>query len=259
MKTIYKILLFTIILQTSAFSQFEVLTIIKPTTSVEPCDGKINLEFVESELPYQLDFASSAGQSGSFTVTSTVFSLPDLCPGNIAILVVDNHGCSTEKDVVLEECGEIDISFEVVYDGYITIEAIGLGAPFNLKLYDSKGRELYVTDESEFTEGDFKYPIGLYYDKYKIVVTNNQGCEFILYQVFNEGNCELKVRIANIDYKDCNNKIKAIIQYELLGFNNNLNQNDITLWEKLYYKHSPNGLNKLWSLWQGDPRIFRIN
>lgn len=52
MKTIYKILLLTIILQTSAFSQFEVLSIIKPTTSEEPCNGKINLEFVESELPY---------------------------------------------------------------------------------------------------------------------------------------------------------------------------------------------------------------
>ncbi len=115
MKTIYKILLLTIILQTSAFSQFEVLSIIKPTTSAEPCDGKINLEFVESELPYDLEYSSSTGQQGSYQVTTTVFSITGLCEGTISISATDNHGCVTELDpIVLEECGDIDVSFNQI-------------------------------------------------------------------------------------------------------------------------------------------------
>ena len=78
MKTIYKILLLTIILQTSALSQFEVLSIIKPTTSEEPCDGKINLEFVESELPYDLT-CSSFKNNDSEIVTPIVYTIPNLC------------------------------------------------------------------------------------------------------------------------------------------------------------------------------------
>ncbi len=112
MKTIYKILLLTIILQTSAFSQFEVLSIIKPTTSADPCDGKINLEFVESELPYDLEYSSSTGQQGSYQVTTSVFSITGLCAGTISISATDNHGCDTELDPIeLEECGDLYVSY----------------------------------------------------------------------------------------------------------------------------------------------------
>ncbi len=98
--------------QTTLLSQFEVLGVVKPTTSEEPCDGKINLRFVESELPYKLDFTSTSGQNGSHVITSTVFSSSGLCPGTITINAVDNHGCDATNEVVLEECGDIDVSFE---------------------------------------------------------------------------------------------------------------------------------------------------
>jgi len=39
---------------TAAISQVGVLGIVKPS-GADPCDGKINLEFVESELPDVID------------------------------------------------------------------------------------------------------------------------------------------------------------------------------------------------------------
>jgi hypothetical protein len=106
MKTIYKILLFTIIMQTSAFSQFEVLSIIKPTTSVEPCDGKINLEFVESELPYYMTVTNTTtGDFEEHYVTTTILTVSGQCPGNITIYAVNN--CHIHKCIHKNNNGEL--------------------------------------------------------------------------------------------------------------------------------------------------------
>lgn len=102
MKTIYKILLFSFLIQNSLFSQFEVLSIIKPTDATS-CDGKINLKFVESELPYVLTWSSSEN-NGTKIVTSTVYTIPGLCPVELTITAIDNHGCEDEVLIALEKC-----------------------------------------------------------------------------------------------------------------------------------------------------------
>jgi len=167
MKTIYKILFLTLLLHTAGFSQIEVLGIVKPTTSVAPCDGSINLQFEVSELPYTL---TVNGIPNTIEVTTTVYTLEDLCPGTITIYAVDNHGCDDTKEVELEECGDIFGSCSTTWQCYQSDHKLGINLFVGDEIYD------YTWSNGQTTKDLIDVRPGVYSVEY----VNKYGCKKLI-------------------------------------------------------------------------------
>ncbi len=113
----YKLILLSIIASFSAANaQFSIKKIIKP--SDQECNGKIVLEFEESELPATLAVVSQSN-GGVSTIDTKMYTLSNLCPDTYTITMTDNHKCVTEDEVVLGEC-DLDVSYIVTRENCYT-------------------------------------------------------------------------------------------------------------------------------------------
>jgi len=109
MKNLF-LLLFLFTITSSIHAQFTVKKIIKPSEA-SSCDGKIILEFEESELPAEL-LVVSQSNGGSLVVESKVYTINDLCADTYTITMTDNHQCVTEEVIELETCA-FDIDYTI--------------------------------------------------------------------------------------------------------------------------------------------------
>jgi len=163
-------------------AQFTIKKIIKPKNSLA-CDGKLVLEFKESELPAELVISSTMGNQ-NFTIDSKLFTISSLCPAQYTIEMTDNHECVTEEEVDLEEC-DLDISYEIKrYDCNEDAEK------YNIKLIDLPEGQLYY----EWSNGSTKsYLTRRYPGAYSVTVTDENGCN----QELNINIESTKVSISN--------------------------------------------------------------
>jgi len=146
----------------------------------------------------------------SWSDGSTNKDLLDIGIGTYRLTVVDDHGCfKTYENLQIGNIAIIDFVYpdnEGMADGSITVEATGMDAPYKLELYDPENVLIHSTTEAEFISGQFTFHSdnvekSIRFGKYKIVVTDANGCQTILYQVFNGTDCSLKIKLENLKYE----------------------------------------------------------
>ncbi|MEM9547664.1 MAG: T9SS type A sorting domain-containing protein [Bacteroidota bacterium] len=101
---------------TTVNAQFTVKRVIKPSNGA--CDGRIVLEFQESELPGTLLAIPSDPEQNenSMLIKSTLHTIYNLCPGGYTFTFKDNHQCEETDFIDLEACSSYDLDFMVETD-----------------------------------------------------------------------------------------------------------------------------------------------
>ncbi|MEZ4908637.1 MAG: hypothetical protein R2771_13585 [Saprospiraceae bacterium] len=206
MKTIYKILSLIFLMQTALLSQVEVISIIKPSGSGQ-CDGKINLGFVESELPYTVSYSDGNGQSGEISATHTKETITGLCAGTFTITAVDNHGCSDEEEVDLEEC-DLDVKF-IYYE-----DPCGFYSEHTITTNIIKGENLkFSWSNGTKSKNLTNVPSG----QYNVDIVDENGCRLTESFEFYE---KMKVTLSNIEnvqYCNLDNGKKGLLEIDIEG------------------------------------------
>lgn len=166
-------------------------------------NGKLELIIDGGKAPYLIDW-----DNDGFGDFNDPFILTDLEIGNYSARIIDEIGCLAEMTMDLEQPDELSVSL-------VTIHESQAGArDGEIKANVKGGTQPYKFEWDSGITGDFISNLGA--GKYRITITDDNGCQVSELATINSGNCALSTSIQSTN-PSCHGSTDGSVEITVQG------------------------------------------